>query len=51
MKGCDSLKKETIDRFTDALLIFVERASNPNATTEEVEALAAVARVLADILR
>lgn len=33
-------------RFIEALLGFVERASKPDATAAEVEALAAVAKVL-----
>lgn len=39
----DSKQKE---RFEEALLSFVERASKPDAATAEVEALAAVAQVL-----
>lgn len=45
------MEKTQRERFIAALLEFVERASKPEATTAEVEALAAVAQVLLDVDR
>ena len=45
------MTKEQIICFESALLDFVERAAGKDATAEEVQALAAVARVLADTFR
>lgn len=42
------MTQEEIARLRAALLGFVERASEKDATAEEVQALAAVARVLFD---
>ena len=45
------MENDQRERLIVALLQFVERASEPEATTAEVEALAAVAQVLLDIDR
>ena len=45
------MENDQRERLIAALLQFVERASKPEATTAEVEALAAVAQVLLDIDR
>ncbi len=44
------MTKEQIDEFELCLFEFVKRATAKDATAEEVEALPAVARVLADFL-
>lgn len=45
------MTQEQRDAFEESLLDFVIRASKQDATAEEVQALAAVARVLAETLR
>lgn len=42
------MEHEEIARLRAALIRFVERASKENATAEEVQALAAVAKILFD---
>ena len=45
------MDKDEIKRFVDSLLTFIERASKEGAAGVEVEALPAVAHVLAELLR
>lgn len=42
---------EQLKRFETALLNFVERASNSEATTDEVQALPAVAKAIVELLK
>lgn len=45
------MEKVTIEEVRKVLMAFVKRASEKNATPEEVEALPKVAQVLADTFR
>lgn len=45
------MNKEQFEQFINALLEFVKRASQPDATAEEVETLPAVANVLARLFK